>query len=117
MISHVLNTVYTLVYIPIIIGASILEIFLSRSKNLWLGLILPVISFTLSIPKVFAVIYIGLKTTAMGAPTVNQVLLNGFVYFMIFNVPTIILLVIFFIMHKIKFKQHELEKMKIQDLE
>lgn len=102
----VLAVVVVPVLLAFIVGGILLQIFLSKCENKWLGLILPILSALLSLfwPLNMAVV--------TGLTGILMVLL----VWLIANIPTAILLVIYFACReKLRHKQN-LNKMNIQDL-
>jgi uncharacterized membrane protein YoaK (UPF0700 family) len=117
-------------------GVIMLQIFLSKKENKWLGLILPFISLAISI---VAVLGIGSFTTtgtvqiirdSTGAiiqqeevETINRTQetaslgLTVVSTFLLFNIPTIVLLAIYFGCREKQRQRKSLEKMQAQDLE
>jgi predicted MFS family arabinose efflux permease len=89
-------------------GMIVLQIFLSRKESKWPGLILPIITFGVSLTIVFGLVHIN-SSSPMTATTI--------VTFLTFNIPTAVLLVIYAICRGKYKKQRELEKMNVQDLE
>lgn len=98
---QLLNIILLLFLAALIIGAPIvLQIFLSTKKNKWLGLILPVITF---LPSLFLLPQVA--SVAAMLPI-----------FLVLNIPTAVLLIIYAVCRqKYKAKQ-EIEKMNLQDL-
>lgn len=88
-------------------GMILLQIFLSKKDSKWLGLILPIVNFLLS----FLYPMFMISTGDPGQDTIMflMALLLG-------NIPTIILLVIYFACRENRRKKAQLEKMAIQDL-
>ena len=88
------------------IGIIFLQIFLSRKENKWVGLILPILSFLfslsypLNIPKFTAITNI----------------IHILLIWLISNIPTFILLFVYFLYRKKQNKKKQIEKMNIQDL-
>ena len=101
------------ILILVFIGLCVLEFFLARKDRIIYGLILPIVSFGIAlIITLFTLIGMtgGLSTILAG------VLLVG----LLANIPTIILLIIFFIARASKKSgtgNKEIEKMNIMDLE
>ncbi|QIB69200.1 hypothetical protein Ami103574_07630 [Aminipila butyrica] len=91
------------------IGAVLLQVFLSSRENKWLGWVLPGISFSYSL---LILCYISVLDS-MGPWQVVAMLASTF---FIANIPTIIFLVIYFTMRRRFKKNREMEKMQIQDL-
>jgi len=130
------NTFIVLILFIIIIGGIIaLQIFLSKKKNKWLGLILPLIFLifsliaTMSIP-IFSTFTVTEQSISQGGKIVNSVIdsttdqadlssaiFMGIIVFLLYNIPTVILLSIYFACRETLKRKNELEKMNIQDLE
>ncbi len=100
--------VLLIVLLAIIIGIVYLQIYLSKLANKWLGLILPGITFITSSSVVIArVLYGG---------DLESVLLTSLIVFLMYNIPTLILIAIYIVQRKKIKKNAGLEKMNIQDL-
>lgn len=98
----------SIVFLAILAGIVFLQIFLSKKENKWLGLVFPITFFVFSLIVVLGnVMYTGM---------IGQVTLAILISLFIFNIPTIILLVIYFACKASRKKQTQLEKMNIQDL-
>lgn len=101
--------VVTFVLFAIFAGGILLQIFLSRKESKWFGLILPFITFAYSLLALSQIVKTDIMTWW------NTVGLIASTFF-ISNIPTIILLAIYFgCRGKIKRKK-AIEKMSIQDL-
>ena len=85
----------------------VLEVFLARTRSPIPGLVLPVLSFLLSLIPVLSV-------TAYGG--ICQVIGTMVMTLLIGNIMTLILLAIFFAVRHSRKKKSEMEKMNIQDL-
>ncbi|KGF07177.1 hypothetical protein HMPREF1634_06110 [Tissierellia bacterium S7-1-4] len=103
------NTVIIfLLFLIIFVGAIALQVFLSKRQSKFLGLILPIISVLNSL-----IIVLNIAGDAM---TKTQILITLVSAFLIGNIPTIILMAIYFgIREKMKIKA-ELDKTRIKDL-
>ena len=103
------NTVIIFLFFLIIfVGAIALQVFLSKRESKFLGLILPIISVLNSL-----IIVLNIAGDAM---TKTQILIALASAFLIGNIPTIILMAIYFgIREKMKIKA-ELDKTRIKDL-
>ncbi len=103
----------TLIVLLFIAGVIALQIFLSKQENKWLGLILPIISFLVSLiyPLNMAV-----PVVNIGVEMVN-VVLSLLLGLLIANIPTYILLAIYYACRGKYRKRKQLDKMNIQDLE
>ena len=132
------NAVLLIIIMLLLLAGSIwLQIFLSRKNNKWLGLIIPLVCLIFSI---LFVLSITMYTTSSEITTVTETV-NGVVLreesivlesdkpsilsmlassiptFIMFNIPTLIFLAIYFACReKIKTK-NQLDKMNVQDLE
>ena len=91
-----------LILLLVIICVILLQIFLSRTESKWPGLVLPVLSFVCSL-----------------IIPLNMIVANGVVLlaWIIVNIPTVILLLVYFICREKYRKKNQMEKMKILDLE
>ncbi len=132
MIRVIIAMLLLLVFLA---GSIWLQIFLSKKKNRWLGLIIPLICFMFSIMAVFSLgVYTNItigsvtdtidgsklteKTTILQSekPTALSMLATAVPVFLITNIPTIIFSAIYFsCREKLKLRT-ELDKMNIQDL-
>ncbi len=107
----------------VFIGMIVLQVFLSMAKNKWLGLILPGITLLLSL-----IVVVGLTSytavnsasswISIGETTFWQAAVQAVVTFLLYNIPTAVLLVIYAAGREgVKRKKNkELERMNIQDL-
>ncbi len=108
-----------------------LEIYLAKKPNKWLGLILPILSFTKASIATFFIV-LNLYTFNMFANTHNTArihssiepspmfnaspILVGIVVFVLLNIPTLIYFIIYNIFHKKIQNRVEIDKMRIRDL-
>jgi cadmium resistance protein CadD (predicted permease) len=99
----------TMVMFLFFVGIIILQIFLSRKKNKWLGLILPSINILFSIMAVLGLAFFEKETLI-------QTVVQCIIIFLMYNIPTMILLAIYFSYRRKLKKNKEIEKMNIQDL-
>ena len=90
------------------VGAILLQIFLSRRQSRWPGLILPALTLLYSLVMVLNVANTGDLTSALLAMGIT---------FLLGNIPTLILLVIYAACRENYRKKKQMEKMDIQDLE
>lgn len=92
----------------IIVGVIILlQIFLSKKQNKWVGIILPCGSFAFSM-----LFLLNMEGKANLAQTIISIISTT----IISNIPTIILLIIYFACRENVKRKSQLEKMNIQDL-
>lgn len=103
------NTVIIFLFFLIIfVGAIAIQVFLSKRESKFLGLILPIISVLNSL-----IIVLNIAGDAM---TKTQILIALVSAFLIGNIPTIILMAIYFgVREKMKIES-ELDKTRIKDL-
>ncbi len=103
------NTVIIfLLFLIIFVGAIALQVFLSKRESKFLGLILPILSVLNSL-----IIVLNIAGDAM---TKTQILIALVSAFLIGNIPTIILMAIYFgVREKMKIES-ELDKTRIKDL-
>lgn len=103
-------TILVSLAVVIFAGLIVLEVFLAKMENKFLGFIPPIISFLPTLIYVAAVIN-------SGNFTFGAVISSIFVFFLI-NIPTIVLLIIYACLRssKKKKKDDELKRMNIQDL-
>ncbi|HVI43040.1 MAG TPA: hypothetical protein VM577_20730 [Anaerovoracaceae bacterium] len=104
------TTIMLIVLLLFIAGGVWLQIFLSKKSNKWFGLILPIISFAYALIMVFSLI----TYNGMTGWDILWLIVSTF---FVSNIPTIILMVIYFVCReKIKLRK-ELDKMNVQDLD
>lgn len=130
-----MSIIALLIVLFMILGIAVtLQIYLSKRENKWLGLILPVICIIFSIVTVIGfvafnnvattidenggaatqIVEVGKEETL--AKTSSMVLGTGMIL-LIYNVPTLIFFIIYFVCREKYKKKLQLEKMNIQDLE
>ena len=97
-----------LILLLIIGGAVVLEIFLARRKSRWPGLILPGITLLYALIMALNVVAVHQSRVQM----LSQVL----TVFLLSNLPTAILLAIYFACREKRRVRDQLDKMNIQDL-
>ncbi|ADY55532.1 hypothetical protein Sgly_1215 [Syntrophobotulus glycolicus DSM 8271] len=103
-------TMVLLFILALLIGGIFLQMFLSKRKSKWFGLILPAITFLYSLLMVLGLaVYDGLSGG-------ESFMLIASMFF-IGNLPTIVLLGIYFACREKMKLRAQLEKMNIQDLE
>ena len=97
----------TIILLGLLAGTVLLQIFLSKRESKWPGLVLPVITFLYSVLMM-------LNVTAMEtARAVIAALLSAFI---MGNIPTLILLAIYFACRRKQRTRIEVDKMRISDL-
>jgi predicted permease len=97
----------TTILLVLLLGTILLQIFLSKRESKWPGLVLPAITFLYSVLMM-------LNVTAMEtARAVIAALLSAFI---MGNIPTLILLAIYFVCREKRYTRSEVDKMRISDL-
>ena len=113
-----------IIFLIVIIGIAVLQIFMSKKQSKWLGLILPAITVLFSIVVVLGLAsYTILFTVQSGKTILNAVqipkvsfLLTALYVFALYNIPTAILIGIYYACREKIKKNREIEKMNVQDL-
>ena len=90
-----------------VVGGILLQIFLSKRESKWPGLVLPAISFLWSLLYLFNV---------MDTGSVVQNILTALLTVLLSNIPTLVLLAIYWAVREKRRKRSELDKMNIDDL-
>lgn len=99
-------TVALIVFLVLIVGGVALQIFLSRRKSKWLGLILPLLTFLYALA-------LTLNVTSIDGAFPWGALLAAF---LLGNIPTLVLLAIYWAVRE-KFRvRDQIDKMNIDDL-
>lgn len=101
-------TILLVFFLVLPIGAIVLQIFLSRMESRVPGLILPGLNLVVSVLTVLLMVaYVG--SLAEVIATILSTLL-------LFNIPTVILLLIYYVCRRKYRRQNQMDKMRIQDL-
>lgn len=96
-----------LVLLVLAVGGVLLQIFLSKRESKWPGLVLPVISFLWSLLYLF---------NLMDTGSVVRNILMAILTILLTNIPTLVLLAIYWAVREKRRKRSEIEKMNIDDL-
>ena len=96
-----------LVLLVVVVGGILLQIFLSKRESKWPGLVLPAISFLWSLLYLF---------NLMDTGSVVQNILTALLTVLLSNIPTLVLLAIYWAVREKRRKRSELDKMNIDDL-
>jgi uncharacterized membrane protein YoaK (UPF0700 family) len=99
----------SLIFIMFLVGPILLQIFLSKRENKWLGLILPMINILISIMAVLGIAFYGNESAV-------EIVIQLLGMFLLWNIPTVILIAIYFACREKFKKKKELDKMNIQDM-
>ena len=98
---------FALLSLALILGATALQIGLSKKESKWPGLVLPGISFLWSLLYLF---------NLMDTGSVVQNILMAILTILLTNIPTLVLLAIYWAVREKRRKRSEIEKMNIDDL-
>lgn len=96
-----------IVLLVLVVGGILLQIFLSKRESKWPGLVLPVISFLWSLLHLF---------NLMDTGSVVRNILMAILTILLTNIPTLVLLAIYWAVREKRRKRSEIEKMNIDDL-
>lgn len=96
-----------LLWLVLIVGGVLLQIFLSKRESKWPGLVLPAISFLWSLLYLF---------NMMDTGSMVQNILTALLTMLLANIPTLVLLAIYWAVREKRRKRSELDKMNIDDL-
>lgn len=108
MFSVILFIILLVLVIGVVVGVVFFQLHLAKSESKWPGLVLPFLTFLFSIMSSFGwMLYDG---TIEG-------LISIIIASLLFNIPTLILLAIYFSNRTRINNVSEIEKMTIQDLE
>jgi glucan phosphoethanolaminetransferase (alkaline phosphatase superfamily) len=119
-----------IILLGICAGIIYLQIFLSKKENKWAGLIMPFISFGVSLMALFGILLFFVSTVTSTyrmfdgeiitqttqITATSSIILSAIYIFLLYNIPTGILLAIYVACRGKRKKQRDLEKMSIQDL-
>lgn len=131
--------IFLVFFIGIIVGTVFLQIFLSKRENKWTGLILPLITFCIAILVVLSMAAFTYTTQTSETQIINEdgeiitkiiestpkeikertssLVISMIFVFIIYNIPTVILLAIYAACREKRKKNLQIEKMNIIDLE
>ena len=105
------RTIIVLTFLVVLlVGCIILQVFLSRRESPWPGLVLPGLSFLYSLIVMLNVVILFDSSGWEIAATL-------FMAFLLYNIPTLILLAIYFACRGKYRRKREMDRMNAQDLE
>ena len=113
---------FIIITLVLFIGAIVLQVYLSKKDNRRLGLILPGIYLAVSALIVFIVLFnTGTSMTTSTSDGITTTATTGtlgsaLLVFIICNIPTAILLAIYYALGASRKNKKEIDKMNIQDL-
>lgn len=100
-------TIVLIITLALIAGVIILQVYLSKRESKWAGLVLPIISFLISF----------IYPLNMAIPSVGGYIIALIFGWLLANIPTIVLLAIYFACRGKEHRNKQLDKMNIQDLD
>lgn len=134
-----MNIIISLILLLLIfVGIILLQIFLSKKENKWLGLILPLITLMFSLLMVFGISVftfskaVSVQEIGENGQVISKVIEGGqkepvmstgsligmtVVIFSLYNIPTVVLLAIYAACREKRKRNLAIEKMSVQDLE
>lgn len=128
------NSVYIIFALVCVIGLCVLQYYISLKSKKWLGWILPGIFFCLSILfTISAVTFLhsyeisevysnngnlmsSIITNTTSNFSIQTILPKAIEIFLICNLPTILFIIIFLVVHQKQKREAQIHKMNIQDL-
>lgn len=96
-----------LILLLLVVGGVLLQIFLSRRENKWLGLVLPLLTFLMSLLNVLSIRDTG---------SISQNVLLVLVTVLVGNIPTLVLLGIYWAVREKRRIKNQIDKMNLDDL-
>lgn len=93
-----------------------LQVFLSRRKAWWPGLVLPALEVAYSIFAIASAIAGYYEVYGKGVPVTASLICDTFLAFVQCNIFTLVLLAVYFICRRSQKRKKQLDKMNIQDL-
>lgn len=96
------------ILLVVLVGGIFLQIFLSKRESRWPGLVLPLLTFLQSLL---------LMLNIMDTGSVSQNVLLVLVTVLVGNIPTLVLLAIYWAAREKRRVKNQMDKMKIDDLD
>ncbi|MCD8007458.1 MAG: hypothetical protein LUF68_00690 [Clostridiales bacterium] len=101
-------TILLVIFLVLPIGAIVLQIFLSRMESRVPGLILPGLNLVVSVLTVLLMV--------VNDGSLAEIIVTILSALLLFNIPTIVLLLIYYVCRRKFRRQSQMDKMRIQDL-
>ena len=109
------NPINALIPLALLVGIVLRQIFLSRRESRWPGLVLPSLTFLFSLCVTLgAALYAYVPTEHQ---SFGDILVPTLLLFLMYNIPTLVLLGIYFACREKYSRKKQLDKMNIQDLD
>ena len=111
--------------IGVIGGLIVFQVFLSKREGKWAGLILPMITLSVSLIIVVGGAIVAIYTTSESyllngiseySPPFLAIILTSILSLLVYNIPTAVFILIYVICRKKRKKLRALEMMSVQDL-
>ncbi|MCD8354353.1 MAG: hypothetical protein LUC47_08595 [Clostridiales bacterium] len=106
--SAVRVTILLVFFLVLPIGAIVLQIFLSRMESRIPGLILPGLNLVVSVLTVLLMV--------ANTGSLMEIIATILSTLLLFNIPTLLLLLIYYVCRRKYRKQSQMDRMRIQDL-
>ena len=120
MLIATVSTIISLIFLIAFVAAMIiLQVYLSRRESKLPGLVLPAITFSGELFILLNVVMTSAADNAVGGVdsySVFVTVLNTVLTLLVISMPTIVLLVIYFLCRRGMNRKKQIEKMNIQDL-
>ena len=117
MLIATVSTIISLIFLIAFVAAMIiLQVYLSRRKSKLPGLVLPAITFSGELFILLNVVTNVVMTSAADNAVGGVDSYDVFVTLLVISMPTIVLLVIYFLCRRGMNRKKQIEKMNIQDL-
>lgn len=101
---------WEIIMIALLVGVILLQMFLSKREGKWPGLVLPILAF------LYGLLYL-LNFAVLAETSVVQMILQLLLLFLLGNIPTIILLAIYFACREKQRRKKQMEKIDILDMD
>lgn len=105
-----------LVLVLLLAAVIALQVFLSRRKAWWPGLVLPTLEVLYSIFAIVSAIAGYYEVYGKGVPVTASLICDTFLAFLQCNIFTLVLLAVYFVCRRGEKRKRQLDKMNIQDL-
>lgn len=105
-----------LVLVLLLAAVIALQVFLSRRKAWWPGLVLPALEVLYSVFAIVSAIVGYYEVYGQGVPVTASLIYDTFLAFLQCNIFTLVLLAIYFVCRRGQKRKKQLDKMNIQDL-
>lgn len=105
-----------MIWLVLLAAVIVLQVFLSRRKAWWPGLVLPALEVIYSIFAIASAIAGYYEVYGKGVPVTASLICDTFLAFVQCNIFTLVLLAVYFLCRRSQKHKKQLDKMNIQDL-